>query len=141
LLLFSLLFSLLVFKSKDVIYFIIYNYFIINDWGNEHLLEIIKRVDGWPCYANINTASGYFKAIIRCNENDNKEWFWALEWNKYFRVIGLIADKMIKQKIFDNLPVIKTYSIGNDIFFKEKPIEKNKDFLFSGTVVEEIYGV
>lgn len=117
-------------------HFICFGCFIVNDWGNEQLLEIIKRVADWPCYANINTANGYFKEIIRCNEKDNKEWFWALEWNKYFRIIGLIADRNIKQKLFENLPKIKIINTGKCLIYKEKPINKSNDFLFSGIVVD-----
>ena len=63
-----------------------------SDWGNPWLRELDRRVRGWSPRLALTTANGFFRAAMRCDEKDTKEWFWALEWNKSARVVGGIAD-------------------------------------------------
>ena len=79
-----------------------------NDWGNPQLKELVNRVEDWRSHVNIVTADGFFRALLSRDENSvNGEWFWALEWNKYLRVIGGLA-KMNKPhpQVFDKLPLL-----------------------------------
>ncbi|WP_313053451.1 hypothetical protein [Pseudomonas lopnurensis] len=71
-----------------------------SDWGNPQLLEVARRAEEWTCHAQIVSASGYFKATMR--RHDTQGWFWALEWNKYLRVVGAIAKA--DMALFDALP-------------------------------------
>jgi hypothetical protein len=48
----------------------------------------------------IRTAHGYFKAIMRQSED---AYFWAVEWNKNARLIGLIRKKDQPCAVFGGL--------------------------------------
>lgn len=117
-----------------------YNSFNAGDWGNPQLLAIIDRTKNWPCYCNVETADGYFKAVLRCSLDDNEGWFWALEWNKYLRVVGGIYNENQVQGIFDGLPELewKDISLGNSYrrIRKEAPLNAGGDELFDAEVVQ-----
>lgn len=62
----------------------------VRDWGNPRDLEVVKRVQGWKTLGVVSTAKGYFQAEFRRDESRTQQWFWALEWNKSTRLIGVI---------------------------------------------------
>lgn len=104
--------------------------FTFEDWGNCHLHEITQRVRNWPCPANIVAAHGYFKAILKsCREMG---WFWALEWNKYLRVVGAIG----RDEIFQKLPGLnwKPLQDGSGRYRRESPLTR-EDTLFMETAI------
>jgi hypothetical protein len=103
------------------------------DWGNPHLLEISRRVAEWPCLANVSTANGYFKAILRRSLDETEGWFWALEWNRFLRIVGAIAKPGIEPKLFGCLPDFAWKSLpgGMSRYRAEIPFSEETDNLFS----------
>ena len=110
------------------------------DWGNEHLVEISKRVSDWPCHCNISTAGGFIKVVMRKSLESGGGWFWALEWNKYLRVVGGISLPNEPQDVFLDLPDLRWKSLGlqNGAYTRyrqEQPLHESQDILFEGNVV------
>ncbi|MBX3388619.1 MAG: hypothetical protein KF691_04105 [Phycisphaeraceae bacterium] len=64
-------------------HFQFFGYTHINDWGNPQLMEIQKRALDVPVRAIVVSANGFFKVIMRRDQAEKGEWFWALEWNKW----------------------------------------------------------
>lgn len=123
----------------DCRYFHLFGLYNHTDWGNQHLLEIMDRVQFTNCYANIHTANGFFKAIMRRTDGKNGEWFWALEWNKSCRLVGAIAQPNRTPVVFEGLPTLnwKKHAIQDKqetIIRKEIPLELHQDILFLGKV-------
>ena len=107
--------------------FEIYNYL---DWGNPRLLELTKRTKSWPMYVNINTADGYFKAIMRRDDENDTGWFWALEWNKSFRYIGFISSEEKVKLISKYLPKLTWINMGANRIREEVRLSPEDDDLF-----------
>lgn len=107
------------------------------DWGNRHLSELSKRVAEWPCYASIDTAERFFKAILKRGEEREANWFWALEWNRYLRVVGAIGHPERMPEVFVDLPAFdwKPLPDGSGRFREEEPLSNDSDTLFSSTVM------
>lgn len=104
------------------------------DWGNPHLITLAKRTDRWSCRANISAADGYFRAILKRSEGQG--WFWALEWNRYLRVVGAIVQENESAELFEALPNVewKPLPNGSGRFRAETPLVEEADHLFSGDV-------
>ena len=120
-------------------YFFFFSAYGYSDWGNPHLLVIMERAHKIPCYANITTANGFFKAIMRREKGDLGEWFWALEWNKYIRIVGAIAQSDKTPALFDGLPSLdwKDFGIQDGArtrIREELPLDSEQDILFFGEV-------
>ena len=115
-------------------YFFFFGAFHKNDWGNPQITEAIKRSKSFPCYANIDTAEGFFKVIMRRDNRKFGEWFWALEWNKSYRVFGGIYNQGKIPKAFCDLPSLKWHSHNenNNVlrFREEVPLQEDSDDLF-----------
>ena len=79
-------------------------YFFHADWGNSWLLELARRVRGWPRHVNIVSAEGYFRALLVRDETGLGGWLWAFEWNKSLRVIGGIGRPEAQPRVFNDLP-------------------------------------
>lgn len=105
-----------------------------SDWGNPRLLEVSRRVQEWPCHAQIVSASGYFKVAMRRHQSQG--WFWALEWNKHLRVVGGIGTA--GTALFKSLPNDQWSSIpgSRDRYRIETPLIDEDDTLFSGEVAD-----
>lgn len=100
--------------------------FPLADWGNPQLLEVVKRVQAWEPLLDIETANGYFRAKLLMSEGQG--WFWALEWNKWMRVIGGLCDQPMP--VFDGLPELSWFAApGNRRFRREVALEGD-DVLF-----------
>lgn len=112
-------------------HFICYQHYTCEDWGNPQAIEITNRVSDWVCLANIETAEGYFKAIMRRGEEG---WFWALEWNKYIRVMGAIG--VPPMKLFERLPSEDWTPIPQGRMRQNVPLDTNDDHLFVGAVCD-----
>jgi hypothetical protein len=82
----------------------ILGYFPENDWGNPWLVEMTRRIKNWKQYLGTHSAQGYFKAVMYCTDDEDEEWFWALEWNRSYRVLGAIAKKDGIPRVFADLP-------------------------------------
>lgn len=65
--------------------------YLPGDWGNSQAWAASERVRDWTVRARIITAGGYFRAVLRRDGAEVGSWFWALEWNRYMRVIGGIS--------------------------------------------------
>lgn len=109
--------------------FIFFGYYTHDDWGNPQAIEIANRVRKWDCLANIESAQGYFKAIIRCSDEG---WFWALEWNRQLRLIGGISGA--RMKLFEELPSEVWMPISQGRIRKNVPLNTEHDHLFIGVV-------
>jgi len=109
-----------------------FGYFLHRDWGNPQLLEVIRRTALWPLRANVDSAGGYFKAILRRSENDDEGWFWAFEWNKSVRVAGAIVHPGVEPSIFESLPDAGTVPLpdGSGLCRLEVPLDAKDDILF-----------
>lgn len=113
-----------------------------HDWGNTELVEVAKRAKKLRCCGNINTADGNFKAVLFKTIKKPEYWFWALEWNKYLRVIGGISGYGEQPPIFDGLPEQswKQLGKGNDgsghRIRQEFPLS-DEDILFTREVMKE----
>jgi hypothetical protein len=116
---------------------IIFGHYIHSDWGNERIKEAMRRVQDWPCYANISSAKGHFKATLR-RSPDGSDWFWALEWNMFLRVIGGISATGAAPITLDNLPQPSWYALpdGRTRVRQEVPLPEHQDTLFTGSVDE-----
>lgn len=99
------------------------------DWGNPKACEIADRVQSWDCHANIDSAQGYFKAILRRNDQG---WFWALEWNRYLRLLGGIGDK--RMRLFDGLPDEGWTATPKGRMRRNVPLDPLHDILFAADV-------
>lgn len=104
------------------------------DWGNPQLLEVMKRSANWSCRANVSTADGYFRAVMKRDEEWNSGWFWALEWNKSVRVCGAIALAGQRPSLLADLPdtgwrVLKAEKGGVIRMREEVPISEEQDLL------------
>lgn len=106
-----------------------YGSYTHNDWGNPQVIEIANRVRDWDCLANIESAQGYFKAIMRCS---NEGWFWALEWNRQLRLLGSIG--RARMKLFEGLPSEGWIPTPTGRMRQNVPLDTKDDCLFVGVV-------
>lgn len=111
-------------------HFIWFDCYTHDDWGNSQIAEVANRAREWDCLANINSAQGYFKAIMRRGEQG---WFWALEWNRQLRLIGGIGEPGMK--LFEGLPEQKWISTPHQRIRKNTPLDGMDDELFTGSVL------
>ncbi len=111
--------------------FILYGSYPHNDWGNPQAMEIAHRVSDWECLANIDSADGFFKAIMRLSDEG---WFWALEWNKQVRLLGGISN--LEMKLFNDLPNEKWLATPQGRARKNVPLGAKDDHLFHGIVCD-----
>lgn len=116
--------------SEQILFF---NFFNQRDWGNKQLQEVTSRVKNWPCPARIITADSFFKAIFKISE-DHENWFWALEWNKYLRIIGGINATGNTPSIFKNLPSLNWKYVvninGEKFRYRKETALNHEDELF-----------
>lgn len=112
--------------QEQVIWFDCYTH---EDWGNPKAIEIAKRVHDWDCLANIETAQGYFKAILR---RSAQGWFWALEWNRQLRLVGGISGN--RMELFEGLPDEGWFPAPQGRARKNVPLDPINDHLFVGVV-------
>ncbi len=108
-----------------------YDWYTYNDWGNPQATEIADRVRNWECLANINSADGYFKAIMRYSDEG---WFWALEWNRQLRLFGGINGS--RMKLFEGLPNEEWIPTPKGRMRQQVPLDPKDDRLFAGVVTD-----
>lgn len=100
-----------------------------NDWGNPQLLEVIRRSSSWETQVDVQTSSGWFKAMLRRSESDG--WFWALEWNHSVRVVGSIFHPGRRAPLLDDLPALNWMPMSDGWRFRpETPLPEREDSLF-----------
>ncbi|QTC88410.1 hypothetical protein [Brevundimonas pondensis] len=109
-------------------FFSAYSY---RDWGNPKLLEIARRAHGYVRLAEFTTADGFFRAALRPGP-EGDPWFWALEWNQNYRIVGWIGDPFTPPAPFQDLPPLTWHRISpTDRIREEAPLPENaEDLLF-----------
>jgi hypothetical protein len=110
-------------------------YYLRSDWGNSQAIAASERVRDWTVRARIITASGYFQAMLRRDDAAVGTWFWALEWNRYMRVIGGISyDGQLPSFMRDlpDLQWVQSRTATGAIFRsrQEQPLDEARDDLF-----------
>ena len=109
--------------------------YTLNDWGNPTLRELSKRTRQWPVEVLVASARGYFRAIFRSHPDENEGvMFWALEWNKYLRVVGAIAPPKSKIALFEDLPTPRWILTETGGLAFETPLPAGEDDLFLPSV-------
>lgn len=116
-------------------HFGLFGYYVSSDWGNPQLVEIAKRVEHWPAAVQVNTAAGYFRAVLRRQSDVDSPWFWALEWNKGVRVIGWIGTPTAPPTPFLDLPYLRWRTLKRaghltQRIRNETPLAAEDDVLF-----------
>ena len=102
-----------------------------SDWGNARIKEMAQRVEAWETPLNIVTANEFFKAVIRCSPRPNGPWFWALEWNKSWRLFGGIFDTQNHPDEFESIPSPERIQLSSGItMYREVKLEEHEDKLF-----------
>lgn len=111
----------------------VYGHYHFGDWGNPQLLAIIQRAAPWPSRATIVAANGYFKAKLRRSDIDSEGWFWALEWNRYLRVVGTIAFPEAPSPLLSGLPPLDWQPLydGRGRMRVDVPLGAAEDTLFT----------
>jgi hypothetical protein len=108
--------------------------YLPSDWGNSQALAAAERTRDWTVRARIVTAGGYFQAMLRRNDAEVGTWFWALEWNRYMRVIGGISYDGPPSFMRDlpDLRWVESPSPSGAILRmrQEQPLDDAKDTLF-----------
>jgi hypothetical protein len=107
-------------------------FFPASDWGNPQLLEIASRASSWAPRAQIISAEGFFRALLRRSAVDAEGWFWALEWNKNIRVAGAIHLPESPSPLFKDLPILRWSRLpdGSGRVRRETPLVSEDDRLF-----------
>jgi hypothetical protein len=114
--------------AENILYF---GSYIHQDWGNPQVMEIARRSADWDCRASIITADGHFKLLLKTFETGTREWFWALEWNKFLRVIGVICSPSVGPELFSSLPELDCrYMPDGWRSRREIPLVAAEDILF-----------
>lgn len=110
-----------------------------SDWGNPELRALSERVAAWETPAHVSTARGFFKAVLRRPPIDAHGWFWALEWNKSWRIVGGIAERQEQLPIFDELPNVGWFALPNGTgrMREETPLPEGQDSLFAPALTQE----
>lgn len=112
--------------------FHLFGLYPFRDFGNPQLVEIGKRARSLTSTAEVATADGYFQAALR--HEVESWWFWALEWNKSYRLVGWIG-KEKPPPLFQNLPELKWNYFGDPSSHHgrmrtEVPLDPDIDTLF-----------
>jgi hypothetical protein len=110
----------------------IFGYYSASDWGNPLLAELTRRTLEWECPLLVTAAKGYFRVVLRRCGRPEDGWFWALEWNRFVRIVGGIFDKASPPAWLDNLPALKGQELPNGwIHRREVRLAPSEDRLFS----------
>ncbi len=102
-----------------------------SDWGNPASLGFAELARAWDNVSHIDTAEGFFKAMIRRSPTEPDLFAWALEWNKNLRVIGFLGAEKLAQDACNSLvwsPRDKPYRVetpmpadAEDVLFRAPP--------------------
>ena len=74
-----------------------------SDWGNPIHRAFATQIASWNYRLVLNTAGGYFRALIR-RHPDKECWAWAVEWNDAYRLVGYFGDLEAAQELVNQLP-------------------------------------
>lgn len=82
-----------------------------SDWGNPVHKAFMDAIVEWEPRLFVNTADGFFKAIIR-GHPEAECWSWGLEWNKNYRVVGFFGEQETVQTIVNTFPPMEAQTIS-----------------------------
>jgi len=106
-----------------------------SDWGNPIQRAFAAQIATWDYRLVLNTAGGYFRALIR--RHPTKEcWAWAVEWNDAYRLVGYLGDLSAAQELANQLPSLDTPTVvkapdGSLLRIRvEQPLPDEDDILF-----------
>lgn len=107
---------------------------IKSDWGNALHRAFMKETGGWNYRIVLNTASGYYRAMIRRYPKADC-WAWAVEWNDCYRLVGFFGDQTPAKAVADELPSVPVLSMrepnGGVIRYRvEESLRDEEDTLF-----------
>lgn len=109
-------------------------HFSKNGWGDPAAMEFRRRVDSWNFLFYFSTAKSNFKCLILQEQSSTKKppIFWLLEWNKNYRILGLIRDPNEITNQEQNLPNdrILIQSEPETWISKQVPLKEDDDFFF-----------
>lgn len=98
-----------------------------SDWGNPRAKGLIQMTREWAPWFICSTAKGHFRIEIR---RMDQTLFWAVEWNKNLRFLGIVCDPNSEDSIFDDLPNLNWHSAGNGMGFRTETAIDGDDYLF-----------
>ncbi|MBK7662670.1 MAG: hypothetical protein IPJ21_03805 [Sterolibacteriaceae bacterium] len=107
-----------------------------SDWGNPIHVAFTKQIADWDYRLILNTADGYYRALIRRHPTKDS-WAWAVEWNSAYRLVGYFGERATAQGLFDELPpiaartIVKASDGGTLRIRTEQPLAESDDTLFS----------
>ena len=107
---------------------------IKSDWGNPVHRFFMKQSLGWDYRLLLNTADGYFRAVIR-RHPAHECWSWAIEWNDCYRLVGYFGNLEAAQVLSAELPAIEMDSVlqSPNRWLRhrvEQPLNEEDDTLF-----------
>lgn len=112
------------------------------DWGHPAHKAFMKSVVHWePRWIGCG-AGDYFCSIIRRHPSETC-WAWALEWNKYYRIMGFFGERKPAQIITDTFPSHDIITMGSGDgwsvkYRMEQPLEEKDDILFLWNVASHV---
>ena len=107
---------------------------IKSDWGNPVHRAFMKETATWDYRFVLNSASGYYRAIIRRHPS-LVCWSWAVEWNDAYRLVGFLGEEPAAQSVANLLPRIPVRLLkqGQNRWLRfrtEEPLGESEDTLF-----------
>lgn len=108
---------------------------IKTDWGNPIHRSFMKQCHDWDYRLVLDTAEGYYRAVIRRHPTDEC-WSWAVEWNDCYRLVGYFGSLDAARRLFSELPPLDVKSIfeAPNMWLRqriEQPLTEEDDTLFS----------
>ncbi|WP_166377780.1 hypothetical protein [Pseudoalteromonas sp. Z9A4] len=75
-----------------------------NDWGNPDFEYFLSCRNSWlePC--KIDVAKGHFKMKLYLSKGDEPLWLWVSEWNRSYRVMGMLCSLELLDVVMRNAP-------------------------------------
>lgn len=114
---------------------------IKTDWGNPIHLTFMKQCHDWDYRLILNTADGYFRAVIRRHPTEEC-WSWAVEWNDTYRLVGYFGNLEAARVLFAELPQLEVNSVleGPNRWVRhrvEQSLAEEDDTLFVASAAAE----
>lgn len=101
------------------------------DWGNRTIRAFADITRPWSTCLHGYGAQGFFRIIIRGQENDSAIRAFALEWNKSRRIVGFFGAPELMDAQAEGLPKLEREKAGPGLRFRvETPISEEDDILF-----------
>jgi len=102
-------------KTKELGYFWAGGFYPVHgtiktDWGNPVLRSFMKQCRDWDYRLVLNTAGGYYRAVIRKHPTQEC-WSWAVEWNDCYRLVGYFGNLEAARSLFSELPTLEVKSV------------------------------